>query len=257
MDDAFYEDLGGGAYRATAATAGPWDPAAQHAGPPGALLARAIERCDPRPGTFVARVACDVLGAVPVGDVAVAARVVRPGRSVELVEATLTARGRTAMTARAWRVATNTEANVPTRDTAPPPLPDDTAGGPTHPWDTGYLAATEWRQVRGGFDRPGPATVWARQRIPLVAGEDPTGLQRLLTLADSGNGASWELDLTAWWFINTELTVHLHREPRGEWICLDAATAISPGGAGLATTTLSDVEGPLGRGAQALLVARR
>ena len=90
-----------------------------------------------------------------------------------------------------------------------------------------------------------------------MAGEEPSPLQRVLAVADSGNGVSSELDLAAWHFINPELTVHLHREAVGEWVCLDAATTISPGGAGLATSVLSDQQGPVAVGAQALLVAPR
>jgi hypothetical protein len=91
----------------------------------------------------------------------------------------------------------------------------------------------------------------------VVEGEAPSGLQRVLAVADSGNGISGVLDMTQWWFINPELTVHLERDPRGEWICLDAVTSITPAGAGLATSTLSDAGGPVARGAQTLYVARR
>jgi hypothetical protein len=79
----------------------------------------------------------------------------------------------------------------------------------------------------------------------------------MLMLADSGNGASAELPLDQWLFINPELTVHVHRLPEGEWICMDAHTTISPGGAGLALSTLSDERGPVARGAQSLLVRGR
>jgi hypothetical protein len=122
---------------------------------------------------------------------------------------------------------------------------------------SGYLRAVEWRPVRGGFLAPGPAAAWTRLRIPLVEGEEPSGLQRVMAVADSGNGISGMLDMNEWWFINPELTVHLERDPSGEWICLDAATSIQPGGAGLAASTLSDLDGPVARGAQTLYVARR
>ena len=89
-----------------------------------------------------------------------------------------------------------------------------------------------------------------------MAGEQPSPLQRVLAVADSGNGLSGELG-PGWLFINCELTVHLHREAVGQWVCVDAATTISPGGAGLATTVLSDVGGAIGVGAQSLLVAPR
>jgi hypothetical protein len=78
-----------------------------------------------------------------------------------------------------------------------------------------------------------------------------------MAVADSGNGASSQLELRDWLFINTELTVHLWREPVGEWIGLDAETVIGPAGVGLATSTLHDTDGPVARGAQALLVRRR
>ena len=54
-----------------------------------------------------------------------------------------------------------------------------------------------------------------------------------------------------------ELTVHVRREARGEWICLDAETSVEPDGAGLARSTLSDADGPVAHGAQSLLVAPR
>jgi hypothetical protein len=111
--------------------------------------------------------------------------------------------------------------------------------------------------VRGYFTELGPATAWARLRYPLVAGEETSPLERVLAVADSGNGLSGELDITRWHFINPELTVHLHREAAGEWICLDAQIAISAGGAGLATSVLSDQAGQIGVGAQSLLISPR
>ena len=119
------------------------------------------------------------------------------------------------------------------------------------------MSAIEWRPARGSLTASGPAAVWARMRYPLVPDEEPTPLDRALIVADSGNGASAELNLSRWFFINPELTVHLHREPAGMWICLDAQTAISPGGAGLATSVLSDLDGPVGVGAQSLFVGPR
>jgi Thioesterase-like superfamily len=90
-----------------------------------------------------------------------------------------------------------------------------------------------------------------------VPDEAPSPLERVLVVADSGNGISSELDIARWRFINPELTVHLYREAAGEWICLDAQTAISPGGVGLASSVLSDRAGPVGTGAQSLLIAPR
>jgi hypothetical protein len=198
----------------------------------------------------------EILGAVPVGELEVRARVSRPGRSVELVEAALSAGNRDVARAAAWRVL-RTDRSVPSRVPAPPPLPDDATTVLAEGWVDGYLSAVEWRFTQGRFGATGPATAWTRLRHPLVADEPDSPLTRVLSVADSGNGLSSELDVATWHFINPELTVHLHREAVGEWVCVAATTAISPGGAGLATTVLSDLDGPLGVGAQSLLVAPR
>ena len=207
---------------------------------------------------MIARMTVDILGAIPVGELKLSSRVLRPGRSVELLEAALSAGGREVARAHAWRVLRATQEIAPPRpaSTAPPLTADDVplaADG----WVDGYLSAVEWRFAAGAFGQPGPATAWTRLRHPLVPGEPPSPLQRVLAVADSGNGISSELELTNWHFINPELTVHVHREAVGEWICLDALTTISRGGVGLATSVLSDLDGPIGVGAQSLLIAQR
>ena len=115
----------------------------------------------------------------------------------------------------------------------------------------------EYRFVEGSFVEPGPATVWMRSRVPLIAGEAISPLGRMLVVADSGNGVSATLDWRRFLFINVDLTVHLHRHPIGEWVCLDAVTLPQGDGIGLADTALWDEKGPIGRAAQTLLVAER
>jgi Acyl-CoA thioesterase C-terminal domain len=257
VTDSFYLPLGDGAWQATVHTTGPWDARTQHGGPPSALLGRAIQRCEPRDDMIITRFTCEILGAIPVGELTVQARLTRPGRSVEFLEAVASAGGRDVARASAWRVLRTSSESVPSRGDPPPSLPGHVVGPPPDGWVDGYLSAVEWRPVRGHFTEPGPATVWARLRYPLVPDEEPGPLERVLAVADSGNGISGQLDIATWHFINPELTVHLHREAAGEWICLDAQTAISAGGAGLATSVLSDRAGQLGVGAQSLLISRR
>ena len=208
---------------------------------------------------MTARFTCEILGAIPVGELDVVARVARPGRNVELVEAVMTVDGRDVARAAAWRIrrTTASDIGVGVAD-VPPPMPDAAFDIPDEPWAAGYLSAVEWRVVSGGLiAEPGPSTAWTRLRYPLVNGEEPTPLQRVLAVADSGNGASSELDLSKWLFINPELSVHLHREAVGDWVCLEARTIVSEMGTGLATSALWDRRGRLGVGAQALLVSQR
>ena len=252
----FYVPLGDGRFRSTEHTRGPWDPAFQHAGPPAALLGRAIEQCEPRKDFVLARATFEILRAVPVAEVRVAVRVARPGRSVEMLEAELTVEDEPVMLVRAWRVKAATAPDV-NRDGPPPPRPDKPSPPPPGLDGFGYGRAVELRFAAGGWGQRRPATVWTRLLQPIVPGEEPTGVQRVLAVADSGNGVSAVLSWDEWLFINSELTVHFRREPRGEWICLDAQTAINEGGAGLASSTLSDDDGVVALGAQSLLVAPR
>jgi hypothetical protein len=255
---AFYEPLGDGGFRSTGHTAGPWNAESQHLGPPSGLLTRALEGV-PADGSFaIARVTVEILGPVPVAELEVSAGVERSGRSVELVSAELRAGDRAVARARAWRMLRSDSAAIAAGfgDPLPPPESARPSGRPEG-WGSGYLDAMEWRSLRGDFDVPGAATVWARQQVDLVAGEAPSALQRLLTVADTGNGISARLDPRRWWFINTDLTVHVYREPEGEWIGLDANTVIGPHGAGTALSTLYDRTGPVAAGAQALLVRPR
>jgi Acyl-CoA thioesterase C-terminal domain/Acyl-CoA thioesterase N-terminal domain len=254
VPDAFYE-ADGERLVPSELTRGPWDPGAQHAGPPSALVARAIERSEARAGLRVGRITLEILRPVPLAPLSVAARVVRPGRSVELLEASLSGPDGELVRARAWRVQAG-EQRLNEPDESPP------GPGEGEPRDffptgekTGYHTAMEYRFVVGGFLEPGPATVWMRPRVPLVAGEEITPLQRIFVAADSGNGVSAALDWRRFIFINTDLTVHLLREPVGEWVCLDAVTHVD--GLGLTDTALFDERGWIGRAAQTLLVRPR
>ena len=260
MPDAFYEP-DGDRYLATELTRGPWDPGAQHAGPPSALLAREIERLPGSERFQVGRIALDILRPVPIGPVVVSARVLRPGRRVQLVEAELSDGEQVLMRATAWQL-----------EIVPVELPEGTVGRPPPPrgpehgggadffpgaHDEGYHTAMEVTFAAGRFMELGPATAWLRMRVPLVAGEEPTPLQRTLVAADVGNGISAALDFRQFIFVNVELTVHLERMPAGEWICVDAATLPQATGVATAESVLHDVEGRIGRAAQSLIVSPR
>ncbi|GLZ06659.1 hypothetical protein Acsp03_41250 [Actinomadura sp. NBRC 104412] len=254
----FYEALGDGRFAATAATAGPWSRGFQHAGPVSALLGRAFERHEPSPGLRVARLTMEILRPVPVAPLEVTVRTVRPGRRINLLEAELSGEDGPVARATAWRIAAAPAHLEPTAHTpVPPPLPAvPTVLGTAWPNANmaGYLSCMEWRVVEGAFGRPGPAAVWARSRIPLVAGEDDTPLVRALTLADSMSGVGSQLDFAKWFIINTDLTVALHRDPDGEWIFMRARIHTDPGGCAMAEAELADPSGGFGSGLQTLLV---
>jgi hypothetical protein len=256
----FYEQVGDEIV-AGELTRGPWDPGAQHAGPPSALLGRAIEGVDGGEGFQVGRLTFEILRPVPIGPVRVEARIARPGRSVQMIEAVLRGEGGELMLARAWRLRT-AELELPAEVTEippPPPPPEEGAAGEFFPTgqEVGYHTALEWSSVGGGFVEPGPATVWMRMGRPLVGGEEPSPLQRTLVVADVGNGISAVLDWRRFVFINVDLSVHLERLPEGDWICVDAVTLPRPNGIGTAESVLFDRRGRIGRAVQTLLIAER
>ncbi|MBW5483101.1 thioesterase family protein [Streptomyces bambusae] len=260
-DEGFFQRLGGGRFLAGPFTRGPWDENSQHAGPPAALLGRAVdERPGAREDMRIARITYEILRPVPLGAVEVTTSVLRAGRGTEVVEAVLTPEGGApAMVARALRVRTAAEpvpAVLPGPELPPPGEVDPTPFFPL-PWDVGYHTAVETRFTRGAFLEPGPGTCWMRMQVPLIGGEETRPLDRVLVAADSANGIAAVLDITSYVFVNSDLTVHLHRHPVGEWVCVEAATSVDPAGIGLVDSRLHDEKGPIGRGAQSLFVAPR
>jgi hypothetical protein len=266
VPDSFYEP-DGDRFVSTELTRGPWDPDSQHAGPPAALIGREVERLgggliggEGGPPAQVGRITYEVVRPVPIAPLRVAAEIVRPGRRVEMFEATLSdEQGEVLMRARGWRLRTERVSFEAPQSPEPPPGPDRGEPGEFFHtgYDVGYHTAMEYRFVFGAFMEVGPATVWMRMGVPLLPGEEPTPLQRVLAAADSGNGVSASLDWSSYLFINVDLTVHLHRMPQGEWVCLDAVTLPETNGIGMADTRLLDERGPIGRGVQTLLVAER
>jgi len=262
MDAAVFSDLGGGRFVASELSRGPWDAGAQHGGAPAALLMRAFERLAVVEGLAIARVTYELLRPVPVGELNVEAEVIRPGRRVRLLEGAITTPdGEEVVRARALQVR---PADAPGGDADPPPPGPDRgeehtpgAEGFTPPYSPMFAPdAIEIRFVSGVFGN-GPATAWFRMRVPVVAGEEPSPLQRLAAAGDFGNGISAILDWTTYVFINPDLTLYVDRAPEGDWICLEARTIIPRGGVGIAESLIYDQRGRVGRAVQALLVAPR
>lgn len=243
---------------ATELARGPWDPGAQHGGAPAALLMREFERLD-GPGLVLARVTYEFLRPVPLGHLEVDADIVRPGKRVQLLEGAIRAPdGIELVRARALRIA-RADPHVPTTASKPPQAPD--TGQPSElraPHRPMFAPdAIEIRFVRGNFHGGGPATAWFRLKAPLVAGEEPSPLQRLAAAGDFGNGISSILSWDEYVFINPDLTLYIDREPDGEWIALEARTWIARAGVGTAESVLYDEHGRVGRATQSLLIALR
>jgi Thioesterase-like superfamily len=247
----------GDAFVPTGHARGPWDPDALHGGAPAALVARAVERLAPE--MRLARLTLEILGPVPLAPLTVEAELVRPGRRFQLAEATLASGDGVACRARAVLLRRGDVDGVPPGD-APAlhaPAPDTVERLDMGRGDSFGGTGMDVRFVRGHLFEDGPAVGWFRLAQPLVDDEEPSPAQRAMAAADFGNGASRIVDWDEWLFVNTDLTVHLQRDPVGEWVALDARTSLEPDGSGLAVSELHDERGPIGVALQSLFVDRR
>jgi hypothetical protein len=239
---------------------GPWSPHAQHGGAPSALLAGLLEDFDLGTATFPARFTLELMRPVPLTPLRFALQTIRAGKKVQLVQGSLFADDTEVVRATLLRLR-----EQPVEFTADPvageyePMPPP---GPAEPligrgaftMGTGFWNTVEVSRVGGGWDAPGPADMWLRLVVPIVAGEETTPFQRVAAAGDFGNGVAAAFDRERYSCINPDLTITLHRLPAGEWVGLDSATYPEPNGYGVAESVLHDERGRIGRGIQTVLV---
>jgi hypothetical protein len=254
-----FEPVGDGRFVATEAALSPWSDQALHGSPSTMLMARAIERFESEQEMFVTRLTVELLrpfGRIPL---AITTKLVRPGRKVELVEASLWNREQEVARATALRIR-RAAVNVPeTSDELPHPQPEA-----VNAWSGSWRSDAAYHvlgvELRAPENAPGamaPGWAWFRLKLPLVPGEEPSGLLRVCAAADFPNGISFVVDPRKTSFINPDLTLSLHRHPVDEWVMVDARTWLEPHGTGMAEGALYDRRGRIGRSVQSLLVEER
>jgi hypothetical protein len=242
---------------------GGWSPEAQHGGPPTGLLARCIEHVAVPTAMEVVRLTVDLFREVPLTPLTVETRVLREGRRIQIVAASLISQDTEVARARGLKIRTAELALPPSPNPPWEPVPGPDEAEPvdwrnagvawgTHP--RFHLNAVEIRSIDDSFLTPGPGLSWFRLRFPVVAGEPTTPLVRMAALADMGNGNSQSIDAAEWLYVNPDLTLHLHREVEGEWLGMRSIARQHDTGVGFADTELFDQRGPIGRVAQAQLI---
>jgi len=265
VSDSYYElidatDELGDKFIATDMVRSTWSASIQHGAPVSALLVRALERCEQRDDTRLSRVMVDLLGGVPAeGDLWVRSRIERSGKQIELVSAEMLAPGpdgdpRPVAKASGWRLKT---VEIPDITHAPAPLlrplADTHSRGLADRWDRNYVHSVDWRWLTH-LGAKGPGESWLRPTVDLVKGETMTSLERLFSIADNANGIGPQIDIRKFSFMNTDLVVHIHRVPEGEWVGIRAETNYGPDGIGTTVGTLFDQTGAVGAIQQSVLV---
>ncbi|KRB77028.1 thioesterase [Nocardioides sp. Root190] len=234
---------------------GAWDLATQHVAPALGVLAHEVERdqAERRNGELViSRLSYDILGTVPIESVEVEVEVLRPGRTIELVQATARHGGRAVVILRAWLAEPFDTASLAGTDLAPIPGPDELqAWDMAALWPGGFIASVEVRRKEMG---PGRSTCWVRTPHPLVADEPVSRLASVAGLLDICNGVAVRADPTEVTFPNLDLTAHFLRSPGEGWLGLDTTVSFGAGGLGVTSTVMHDEQGPVGTIVQTLTV---
>ena len=239
---------------------GPWSPHAQHGGAPSALLAGLLERFEPGPADFTARLTIDLMRPVPLSPLRVERTTIRPGKKVQIVQGSLFSDDTEVVRASALRMRTvdpRLADLAATRDVAPLPPPGRPATFPfAEGRPLGFWNTVEVSNAIGRFGAPeaGRTAVWFRLRVPVIAGEQPSPLQRVAAVADFGNGMGMAVDRERFSFINPDLTITLHELPVGEWVGLDGSSYAADIGIGVAECVLHGEQGRIGRGVQTILL---
>ncbi|WP_433868998.1 thioesterase family protein [Saccharopolyspora sp. CA-218241] len=252
----YFERIDEHRYKPTPHAGGAWDRAEQHFSPLGGLLVHAIDGYRagrPDDGMVLGRISFDILGRLAADECEIRVETVRPGRTIELVEATALIAGRPVVRARAWLLATLDTGPVSGGGADRLTPPDTLAPWPMSSlWPGGFIASLDVRPL--AEPQPGRTTAWISTELDLVAGEAASPLASYLALVDTANGIAVRRNPTEWMFPNVDLTVHLHRLPEGRWTGLDTTVVFGPAGQGVTSTVLHDVIGPVGHAQQILTV---
>jgi hypothetical protein len=253
----YYLNLGGQRFRSTIHAQGAWNAHEQHMAPASGLMADSLERHEPRADMRMARISYEILGLIPGGDFHIATTTLRPGRTIELLQAELVAGGRTAIRATAWRLATSDTRPVAALEDTPIPGPEDCKPyDGASVWPGGYIRSLEMRVAEG--HRPGAGKVWLRTGHPLTDRGDSGDLARLMGMVDTANGIAARVPpgKDSYSFPNLDLQIHMYRRPEGDWLGLDNAVTFGGDGIGLTSTVLHDLQGPFGRAEQILTLRK-
>jgi acyl-CoA thioesterase len=251
-----------GTYMPSQSAGSPWSPELLHGGPPTGLLAHCLEAVADTTRMRLARLSSDLLRPVPRAPLRVETSIVRSGRRLQLLTGTLLSGEQPVCRCTALYLERRETTvpdygrfpkdTLPAANNAPIGTLSEVAGWSRDFSPPGLHTTAEARLIDGVEGR-GRGRVWMRLPVPVVDGEPTSPAVQVATLADFGNGvAQLRLDPETG-SINTDVNLHLHRVPTGEWVGFDARSRMEADGVGLAETVLYDDRGPIGRVTQSLM----
>lgn len=254
---AFFMQSADGVFHGNDPARGPWSADHCHAGPVTGLVARAAEQVVDAE-KMLCRLTLDILRPLPLAGLRVLAEVTRQTRTlvttltrVHDLDGGLCAQGST------MHLVRKNLGEVPTAPVAPlnraeaEPGPFSIGAG-LH--DRPYFGQFLDVAYPPGFGlQPGPKTIWMRTP-QLLEGEQQSPIQSLCALADCGNGISWNARPKEMGFMNTDLTLNVHREPQSDWLASDSLSHWHGTGIGMSQSVLQDESGPVATALQTLVL---
>ncbi|MGM8870867.1 thioesterase family protein [Psychrobacter sp. 2Y5] len=245
-------------YQPTKNVQGAWNEHEQHMAPATGLLTYELNHFNPQDNMRIARISLDILGLIPLSDFTITTRCIRPGKTIELIEAVMTSRGRDCIIARAWRLLTQDTSEIAGLEDAPAMHQPEAlpVWEGMKQWPGGFIETVSL--VAEADRRSGKGMVWITNETDMIEGEATSDLVKLLGMVDTANGVVQRLGLgltkLEWIFPNTDLQIHMHRAPKGKWLGIEAVQQYGDDGIGLTSAVLHDVHGPFGRSEQILTI---
>lgn len=243
-------------YRSQIHAQGAWNPHEQHMAPASGVLCHELEKFQVRSDMRIGRVSLDIYGLISFGEFSISTRVLRPGKTIELIEAEMKAEGKTCIVARAWRMQTQDTQSIAG-------VEDLNIGTPEQcdvwedmkKWPGGFIQSTTTHA--NDAHRPGKGIVWVTTELDMVEGQTTTDFARLMGMVDTANGIVSRIDpAQGWAYPNLDLQIHLLRYPKGKWLGIEAVQQFGDDGIGLTSSVLHDIHGPFGRSEQILTLRK-
>ena len=238
-------------YRSTILAQGAWNEHEQHMAPATGIICAELDRFMPGQDMRIGRISLDILGLIPAGEFSVTTKVIRPGKTIELIESEMKAQGKSCIVARTWRMMTQNSHDIKGLEDAHGSTPEHApVWEGIRQWPGGYIQSIE---ARSHQRRAGKGIVWLRTPHDMVEGEPTSDFVRLMGMVDTANGIVPRQETPfSWGFPNLDLQIHMHRLPQGQWLGLETMQQYGDDGIGLTSSVLHDLSGPFGRSEQIL-----
>jgi hypothetical protein len=256
-NEPFFRRTADGRFQPTRAGIGPWTADSLHGRLIVGLLGAEIERQYGDPDYMPARLTVDMYRLPDLSPVEVVVRVVKDGYRIKVIDAEFISGGASA--GRATCQLLRKTQNPPGRVWTPPnwdvprpadiPEPDDPRAAMRGMWTV--------RPIAGAFGEVGmPRRLWMAEVRDLVEGEPFTPFARVATAADFASPFANSGD-QGLGYINSDITLYLHREPVGAWIGFDVTNHGATAGVAIGECALYDEAGAIGSASCTALAQKR